>query len=407
MAGISRVAALLLVIAACRGEQKKAPDRPPPPVAAARDAAVLAAPGSAALVPVPVGVASAVKLVKVVDGLDRPVAIVAAPGDARRRLFIVEQHAGTIRVLENGVLAKAPFATISGISTGNEQGLLGLAFHPQFATNGRLYVNYTTRDKATHIDEYRVSADGNAVDMTTKRELAVIAQPYSNHNGGHLEIGPDGRLYTGMGDGGAANDPQGNGQNPRALLGKLLRFDLDATSPAPEIVHRGLRNPWRFAFDRATGDLFIGDVGQNLWEYVHVVTHGDTRVHNFGWNIVEGTHCFDPDPGAGKAACDTSGLTLAVVEYPHEQGCSITGGRVYRGKAVTALTGRYFYADFCTGLLRSFVWQDGAVREHWDWKSAIDPEGVLAQVSSFGEDADGELYIVSLAGAIYRFAPGV
>lgn len=320
-------------------------------------------------------------------------------------MFILEQHKGTVRVIENGVLTKVPFLTVTGLSTGNEQGLLGLAFHPQFATTGRLYVNYTGGDNNTHIVEYTVGKDPDVVDITTRRDLVMIEQPYSNHNGGHLEFGPDGKLYTGMGDGGAANDPHGNGQNPKALLGKMLRFDVDAALPAPEIVHIGLRNPWRFAFDSATGDLFIGDVGQNLWEYVHVVTHGDTKQHNFGWNVIEGSHCFDADSGAGKAACDRTGFTLPAAEYPHDEGCSITGGRVYRGKALPQLVGRYFYADYCTGLLRSFVWQAGAVRDHWDWKAAIDKQAVLTQISSFGVDHDGELYVVELTGAIYRLVP--
>jgi glucose/arabinose dehydrogenase len=400
-------AALLavVVVAGCRGEGR-APDRPPPPIPnqTAIEGSAPGPPTPVVVTAVPADVVSTVRLVEVVTGLDRPVLLVAAPGDARRRLFIIEQHRGTVRVLEGSALAAKPFLTIPGVSTGNEQGLLGLAFHPQFATNRRLYVNYTTRDRATHIVEYKVGVDPDAVDVTTKRELATIAQPFSNHNGGHIEFGRDGKLYVGMGDGGAANDPQGNGQNPTALLGKLLRFDVDAATPAAEIVHLGLRNPWRFAFDAKTGDLFIGDVGQNLWEYVHAVAGTDTRRHNFGWNIIEGSHCFDPDTGAGKTSCTTDGLTLPVAEYPHEQGCSITGGRVYRGSALPKLVGRYFYADYCTGLLRSFVWQ-GSVREHWDWKAALDTAGVLTQISSFGEDHDGELYLVALTGSVYRLAP--
>jgi glucose/arabinose dehydrogenase len=183
-----------------------------------------------------------------------------------------------------------------------------------------------------------------------------------------------------------------------------LRFDVDGDAK-PEILHIGLRNPWRFAFDSKTGDLFIADVGQNLWEYVFAVSGTDKARKNFGWNIVEGSHCFDPDTGAGKKSCDKTGLTLPVVEYPHEQGCSITGGYVYRGKALPALEGRYFYADFCTGLIRSFVWVNGAVREHWDWKPAIDKKGAITQVSSFGVDGDGELYIVLLTGSVYQIVP--
>jgi hypothetical protein len=210
-----------------------------------------------------------------------------------------------------------------------------------------------------------------------------------------------------MGDGGSAGDPKRAGQNPTMLLAKMLRFDVDAAAPAPEILHMGLRNPWRFWFDARTGALYIGDVGQNLWEYVFVVSGTDGVRHNFGWNVVEGNHCYK------TPICDRTGFTPAVAEYPHEEGCSVTGGVTYRGKALPMLDGRYFYADYCTGLLRSFVWTHdpsspaapGWIREHWDWKAAIDRKGILSQVSSFGVDHDGELYIVLLTGAIYQLVP--
>ncbi len=363
-------------------------------------------PGDAKLGPVPADVAETVELREVARGLKRPVVVAVAVNDARRRLFIVEQHAGTIRILEGGKVLPKPFFTIKDLSRGNEQGLLGLAFHPQHAKNGKLYVHYTAADDASHIVEYKVSAkDPDAVDMTTRRELLRLEQPYSNHNGGHLTFGPDDKLYTGFGDGGAANDPKRNGQNETTLMSKILRFDVDAKEVKPEIVHMGLRNPWRFSFDPKTGDLFIGDVGQNLWEYVHVVSGGDTRRHNFGWNIVEGNHCFDANTGGGKKSCDKTGFTLPAAEYSHREGCSVTGGVVYRGKALPALDGRYFYADYCTGLLRSFVWTQGVVREHWDWKRAIDRERVLTEVSSFGVDHDGEVYIATLTGGIYKLVP--
>jgi len=409
------ISVLASLVVGCRPEGKT-PERPPPRPpsdeiaqpgsgSAAGGAPGASVPGSDALGPPPASLASKVALREVAQGLKRPVLLVGAPGDARKRLFVVEQG-GTVRFLENGALSGKTFLSIGGLATGNEQGLLGLAFHPQFATNKRLYVNYTTKDKATHVVEFKVSAtDPDAVDLQSKRELAVIAQPYSNHNGGHVLFGPDGKLYTGMGHGGAANDPHDSGQNDKALLGKLLRFDVEAPSPVAEIVHKGLRNPWRFTFDTKTGDLIIGDVGQNLWEYVHAVAAGDTKKHNFGWNIVEGTHCFDPETGQGKSSCDKSGLTPPLVEYSHEEGCSITGGIVYRGKALPELDGRYFYADYCTGLLRSFTWAQHVVREHWDWKPAIDKQGVLTQVSSFGVDHDGELYIVELTGSIYKLVP--
>jgi glucose/arabinose dehydrogenase len=359
-------------------------------------------PGNDKLGAAPKAVTDKLALEEVARNLRRPVMLVAAPNDARRRLFIVEQR-GTIRFLENGKLSAKTFFTWKDLSTGNEQGLIGLAFHPQFDKNGKLYVHYTAKDDSSHIVEYKVGKEPDAVDMSTARELLRLDQPYSNHNGGHLEFGPDGKLYTGLGDGGAANDPKQHGQNPTVLFSKILRFDVDAAAAKPEIVHMGLRNPWRFSFDRKTGDLFIGDVGQNLWEYVFAVRGGDTKRHNFGWNVVEGSHCFDAESGGNKKTCDKTGFTLPVAEYPHKDGdCSITGGVVYRGKALPELDGRYFYADYCTGLLRSFVFRDGHVREHWDLKPAIDRQGVLTQISSFGVDHDGEMYIVELTGSIFK-----
>ena len=347
---------------------------------------------------------------RVASGLDRPVYVTAAPGDTSR-LFIVEAHTAQIKILNltgpsAGTINTTPFLDIAGNSTGNEQGLLGLAFHPDFQKTKKLYINYTADDKDTHIVEYKVSADGETVDLSTRREIIEIDQPYSNHNGGHVVFGPDGKLYTGMGDGGSAGDPLKAGQNPKMLLAKILRFDVSADKPAPEIVHMGVRNPWRFSFDPKTGALYIGDVGQNAWEYVFVASGTDGVSHNFGWNITEGNHCY------GARTCDKSAFTPAVAEYPHDDGCSITGGFVYRGKALPELDGRYFYADYCTGLLRSFTWTyDGSspkapgwIRDHWSWKSAIDRKGVLSQVSSFGVDHDGELYIVLLTGSIYKLA---
>jgi glucose/arabinose dehydrogenase len=363
-------------------------------------------PGSDRLVPVPSEIVGKLALKEVVRGLARPVALVAAPGDPRRRLFIVEQHTGRIRILENGKLAAKPFATLDqDLATGEEQGLLGLAFHPKFVDNGKLYVNYTARDKDTHVVEFRVTTDPDTIDLSTRRELVEIAQPYSNHNGGHVVFGPDGKLYTGMGDGGSAGDPKRAGQNPTVLLAKILRFEVDGPLAPPEIVHLGVRNPWRFTFDAQTGGMYIGDVGQNLWEYVWVAPIGEKR--NFGWNVVEGSHCY-------KARdCDKAAFTPPAAEYSHDEGCSITGGVVYRGKALPALDGRYFYGDYCTGLLRSFTWTvdrssptaAGYVRDHWNWKPALDKQGALSQISSFGVDHDGELYIVKLTGQILKLVP--
>ena len=402
---MSRLVALLLVFAGCH-KDSPSPDRtgpleplPAPNTEPKPGVAPAAPPGTAELVVVPKAIADKVELIEVAKGLSRPVAMVVAPGDARKRWFVVEQHVGRIRIIEAGKLAPKPFLTVGGISDGNEQGLLGLAFHPKFAANGKLYVNYTDdQDGATHIVEYTVSKDPDVVDPASRRELITIHQPFSNHNGGHLVFGPDGKLYTGMGDGGSAGDPEANGQNPKALLGKILRFDVDAAKPEPERVHLGSRNPWRFSFDTKTGDLYIGDVGQNLWENVYAVAAGAGQ-KNFGWNVVEGNHCFTKDD------CAKDGFTAPIADYSHDEGCSVTGGFVYRGKALPMLDGRYFYADYCTGLLRSLTWTAGYTREHWDWKGAVDRDGILAQVSSFGVDADGEIYILELTGKIYKLAP--
>lgn len=406
-----RILIMIAVLGAgCRGDGRS-PDRgsPPPatptPASPGASAPAGSPPGTDALVAVPAEIAAKVELQEVVTGLKRPVLFVVAPGDPRKRWFILEQHLGQVRIVENGQLKSKPFLTVTDLSKGNEQGLLGLAFHPKFATNGKLYINYTGADDHTRIVEYQVSAaNPDEVDTKTRRELLKIEQPYSNHNGGHVAFAPDGKLWAGMGDGGSAGDPEENGQNPKALLGKMLRLDVDAKDPVPERVHIGVRNPWRFSFDAKTGDLMIADVGQNLWEYVFAVGGTDSSNRNFGWNVAEGSHCFR------TKTCDKSRFTPPVIEYPHEEGCSITGGFTYRGKALPMLDGRYFYADFCTGLLRSFRWTldqstpvaPGFVRDHWDWKAAIDKRGVLSQISSFGVDHDGELYIVLLTGSIYR-----
>jgi glucose/arabinose dehydrogenase len=365
--------------------------------------------GSDELVAVPADVVGKVKLVAVATGLKRPVAALAAPGDARKRLFVVEQHNARILIFEAGAKLDKPFFDLgrSNVSRGGEQGLLGLAFHPGFATNRKLYVNYTDPDDHTHVVEYQVSADNaDRVDMKTAREVYFHKQPYSNHNGGHVLFGPDGKLYIGLGDGGAAGDPLEAGQDLKQELAKMLRVDVDKDGAKAEIVHYGLRNPWRYAFDPKTGDLFIGDVGQDKWEYVFAVAAGDTARKNFGWSITEGSHCY------GKKSCDKTGITVPVAEYGHDQGCSITGGVVYRGAKLPALDGVYFYADYCTNIVRSFRYYadastpaGGVARDHWDWRAALDPDADLQSISSFGTDADGEMLIVTLTGTVYKLAP--
>ena len=372
------------------------------------------------LPPVPPEIARTVRLTRIADGLAKPVALTFAPGDASGRLFVVEK-VGRIRILKDGALqAEAtPFLDLTRrVSNGSEQGLLGLAFHPDFARTRRFYVNFTDRKGDTRVVEFRVRTDDpDHADPASERELLFVDQPYSNHNGGHLVFGPDGKLYVGLGDGGAAGDPHGNGQNDAALLGKMLRLDVDAGQdasgdapprPRPVIVAKGLRNPWRYSFDRANGDLWIADVGQNEFEEVDVLAAttlarepaAPAAAPNFGWNVMEGAHCYKP------RNCVADGLLPPVLEYDHDAGCSITGGFVYRGRALPALAGAYFYADYCTAILRS-VRRDasGRLRDAWEWRPALDPKSQLANLSSFGEDAAGELYLLSLDGAIYRFDP--
>jgi glucose/arabinose dehydrogenase len=354
-------------------------------------------------IPDPAGV----RLVEVAGGFNRPVLVTHA-GDASGRLFIVEQY-GRIWIYTGGALLPQPFLDVADrLSTrGNEQGLLGLAFHPNYETNGLFFVNYTDRDGATAVVRYRVSADDpNRADPASAETILQIAQPFGNHNGGHIAFGPDGYLYIGMGDGGSAGDPQGSGQNPTALLGKMLRIDVNAEpyaipsdNPfvnaagfAPEIWALGLRNPWRFSFDRATGDLYIADVGQNAIEEVNFQPAGSSGGENYGWNFLEGTRVY-------SRAAAPAGLTAPFFEYPHPEGCSVTGGYVYRGERLPDLQGIYLFGDYCSGMVYASR-RDGA--GIWQTVRWLDTN---ESISSFGEDEAGELYLVGHAGRIFRFEP--
>jgi glucose/arabinose dehydrogenase len=345
------------------------------------------------------------------SGFSSPLYLTSPPGDLAR-LFIVEQT-GAIRVIKGGTLLPTPFLDISDrISTGGEQGLLGLAFYPEFASNGRFVVHYTDPAGDTHLSIFRVSADPDVADPATEQVILTADQPYSNHNGGQILFGPDGLLYMGLGDGGSANDPEGRAQNLSDLLGSILRLDVhngtSYTIPADnpfvgqtgvqaEVWSYGLRNPWRFSFDRATGDLYIADVGQDQYEEVDVAPSatGNGKGVNFGWNIMEGAHCLN------GAQCDQSGLTLPDLEYSHSDGCSITGGYVYRGSALPDLQGLYFYSDFCQGWVRSLRYVSGQAIEVTDWPG-LRPGG---SVLSFGEDAAGELYVLSSSGSVFKLIP--
>ena len=352
--------------------------------------------------------------VRIANGLNTPVDVQAAPGD-RSRLFVVEQT-GRIRVVhQGGVVAGTPYLDINDrVGTGGERGLLGLAFHPGFAQNGRFYVNYTDRNGHTRISEFRAAPGAETVDRSTERQLLFVSQPFPNHNGGALTFGNDGMLYIALGDGGSGGDPFGNGQSLLTHLGKILRIDVDRGSPfavppdnpflgnsaaIPAIWAYGLRNPWRIAFDRATGDLYIADVGQNALEEVNVGLAARRGGENYGWNIMEGDRCFRP-----ATNCPTAGLTPPVLTYGHGEGCSITGGVVYRGCRMPGYHGTYFYGDFCTGMIRSFRLANGQPTDQRDWTAALGRDVHL--ISSFGVDADGEVLIVDHDGELYRVVPG-
>lgn len=338
----------------------------------------------------------------VLSGLAGPVYVTSAH-DAGSRLFIVEQE-GRIKVLGAGTQSPTVFLDISArVLAGGERGLLGLAFHPQFRINRRFFVDYTrATDGATVIAEYQASSANPNIAQTEEKVLLVISQPFANHNGGMIEFGPDGFLYIGMGDGGSANDPGNRAQDINNLLGKILRIDVDhANGSVPyssppgnpffgsipgrdEIFAIGMRNPWRFSFDRLTGDLYVGDVGQNMWEEIDIVKAGS----NMGWRVMEATHC---NPSLG-GACDSAGLTLPIAEYTHSGGrCSVTGGYVYRGSQGTFPPGTYLYADFCSGEI--FTLMNGQ-------QSLLLDTGL--SISSFGEDEAGEIYVVNLGGTIHR-----
>lgn len=350
------------------------------------------------------------RLVSVASGLTGPVHLTAPPGDGR--LFVVEQP-GRIRIIEDGALRTEPFLDLTAtVGSGGERGMLGLAFHPDYASNGFFFVDYTDRNGDTRVERYRVSADRSRADPASAKLILTVQQPFANHNGGLVVFGPDGMLYIGLGDGGSGGDPLGHGQNRATLLGSLLRIDPDGGDPygipadnpfvgqagaRAEIWAYGLRNPWRFSFDREAGILYVADVGQNRLEEINAVASTAAGL-NYAWNVMEGSQCYS---GSG---CNTTGLTLPVLEYDHGEGCSVTGGMVYRGAVIPALRGHYFYADYCRGWVRSFRLENGAARDEREW-----PFGNVGQILSFGEDAAGELYVLVTAagqGSVYRIAPG-
>ena len=343
----------------------------------------------------------AVKLETVVpSGLVQPVFVTVAPDDPAK-LYIVEQR-GVIKAFDNGKLQQPAFLDIhTKVVSGGELGLLSIAFHPKFATNRRFFINYTTQKPklATVVSELTVGS-------LVEKEIFRIEQPFRNHNGGQLQFGPDGYLYIGMGDGGDAGDPDNRAQNLNDLLGKMLRVDVDHGAPyaipasnpfaqgggRAEIFAWGLRNPWRFSFDRANGRLIAGDVGQYTLEEIDVIENGK----NYGWRQMEASKCFNPAQG-----CKTAGMALPIYEYGRNEGGSITGGYVYRGKQIPSLVGHYIYADYITGRIWALKINEASGKAEGN-QLILQTE--LA-ISSFGEDSDGEIFVVNHGGAILRLAP--
>jgi glucose/arabinose dehydrogenase len=320
---------------------------------------------------------------------------VAAPANKPGWVYVVEQ-AGRIRLVVNGRYRSRAFLDIRRlVRSGGEQGLLSVAFHPRFAQNRRFFVNYTDVNGHTRVVEYRSNAAGTQALPRTRKQWLFVAQPYQNHNGGQVAFGPDGRLYVGMGDGGSGGDPQDRAQSLRTLLGKLVRLNVAVARPRPQIAALGLRNPWRFSFDRANGDLYLGDVGQGAWEEIDYVPRARvTELANYGWDAYEGRARFESKEPNARGR-----LVFPVHVYGRGEGCSVTGGFVYRGSAVPAARGRYFFGDYCTGNIWSLVVANGDA-------TSVRRESVrVPGLSSFGEDARGELYATSLSGRVYRLAP--
>ncbi len=341
-------------------------------------------------------------------GFKQPVQLTHA-GDKSGRFFITEQ-AGTIRIIKDGVLIPKPFLNIrERVKSGGEKGLLSVAFHPSYKKNGRFFVNYTSNKGFrlhTVVSEFRAAPDSNDAYEESEKIILEVAQPYSNHNGGQIAFGPDGYLYIGMGDGGAGNDPKGNGQKLSSLLGAILRIDVDKkegrmnyTIPPdnpfeenlftrPEIFAYGLRNPWRFSFDPLTGTLYAGDVGQNAREEIDVIESGK----NYGWNIMEGSICT---PGVNPN-CSPNGLTSPIIDYGRKEGITVIGGHVYRGSSIPALCGAYIYGDFGSGNIWALHYKNNKVT----WNKLLLKTDL--SISSFGIDEDYEVYVVDYEGSIFR-----
>jgi glucose/arabinose dehydrogenase len=417
IAGFSLLLAALITVGGCTGSTTATPTWTPGVIAAASATPNLSpsaslAGASPSAVPTPTATAAPTQaafdpsrvnlgLQPVISGLDQPL-FATGSGDGSGRFFVVEQP-GLIRVVDpNGTLASSPFLDLrSKVSCCGERGLLGLAFSPHYAQDGRFFVDYTDTAGDTVVAGF-TRHDADHADPASERVVLHIQQPYANHNGGMVAFGPDGDLYVGMGDGGSGGDPQNNGQNLGSLLGKLLRVDVSGDPYAvpssnpfvgrsgarPEVFDYGLRNPWRYSFDRQTGDLFIGDVGQDRFEEIDAVRAGTAGGLDFGWRIMEGDSCYNP------TACTHKGLTLPVYTYSHSFGCAVVGGYVYRGTTYPALKGAYLFSDDCSGR----IWaMDAAAALRGPTSAKVLLESGLT-VSSFGQDDAGELYVTDLSG---------
>jgi glucose/arabinose dehydrogenase len=362
----------------------------------------------------------------IASGLGDTLFLTAPPGDTAR-LFVVERR-GVIRIIEHGQLLPTAFLDLRGgmLVSGNETGLLGLAFHPNYAANGHFYVNYTAQVQGqltTRISRFVVSGMPNEANPGSETILLAYSQPFSNHNGGMMAFGPDGYLYIASGDGGSSNDPQDNAQNLNSLLGKLLRIDVDGTGqgaygiPADnpfvgqegargEVWDFGLRNPWRFSFDRETGDLWIGDVGQGAMEEINYEAAGGSGGFNYGWREFEANLCNTTAESEEACTALENSVVFPVHAYPRDDGRSVTGGYMYRGALMPSLAGNYFFGDFATARVWSINPFTDPIETLREWTADIQPpEAPLTQLASFGEDAQGELYLVSLTGNVYRLSP--
>jgi len=406
VSAVVRTAVAALVLGACSA----VPAPSAPSVPSARSSPPPAPTGPPAIDPATVGLRTEV----VAGGFSAPLQVTNA-GDGSARLFVVEQ-AGRILVVRDGQVGREPFLDLRDrVGAGGERGLLGLAFSPAFPADRRLFVNYTDPDGTTVVSSFLAGpgATADRADPASERVLLRVAQPYPNHNGGGLAFGPDGLLYVGLGDGGGSGDPEGNGQRLDTLLGKLLRIDVTAPPPdgrpyaippdnpfasgggAPEIWAIGLRNPWRFSFDRLTGELWIGDVGQNRYEEIDRTPAGAAPPVNYGWNRMEAGHCFQPASG-----CDPTGLALPIAEYGHDAGCAVTGGHVARGETAGPLAGVYLFGDFCSGR----IWGLDASGPDRQEPVLLLESG--RSISSFGEDEAGRILFTDLArGELLRLVP--